>query len=83
MFRRDSRELRVSPTIRGQQKMRMGPTNPHTARISVIALTAHAMAGDRQHALAAGCDEFETKPIEFPRLLAKIAALVASGEGAE
>ena len=48
-----------------------------TSRIPIVALTAHAMAGSREQALAAGCDEFDTKPIEFDRLLAKIDLLVA------
>jgi CheY-like chemotaxis protein len=46
----------------------------------VIALSAHAMAGEREKALAAGCDDFDTKPVELPRLLDKIRALLAKGE---
>jgi CheY-like chemotaxis protein len=49
---------------------------PETRAIPIIALSAHAMAGDRERALAAGCDDFDSKPIEFDRLLDKIRALL-------
>ena len=60
------------PDIDGWEVTRRLKANPLTAAIPVIALTAHAMAGDREKALAAGCDEFDTKPIDFDRLLQKI-----------
>jgi CheY-like chemotaxis protein len=64
------------PGIDGWEATRQLKTDPATQAIPVIALTAHAMAGDREKALAAGCDDFDTKPIELDRLLAKIAALL-------
>ncbi len=60
------------PVLDGWQATRQIKATPDTKHIPVIALTAHAMAGDREKALSAGCDDFDTKPVELPRLLAKI-----------
>ena len=64
------------PIIDGWEATRQLKASANTRQIPVIALTAHAMSGDRERCLAAGCDEYDTKPIEFSRLLAKIQALL-------
>jgi two-component system, cell cycle response regulator DivK len=65
------------PGLDGWEVSRRLKADAQTKDIGIIAITAHAMAGDREKALAAGCDDFDTKPIEFTRLLAKIEALLA------
>ena len=64
------------PTMDGWEATRRLKASAATARIPVIALSAHAMAGDREKALAAGCDDYDTKPIDLQRLLGKIRALL-------
>jgi CheY-like chemotaxis protein len=62
------------PVLDGWEATRQLKADPATRAIPVIALTAHAMSSDEQKARAAGCDDFDTKPVELPRLLAKIAS---------
>lgn len=65
------------PVLDGWQATTQIKANPETQAIPVIAITANAMAGDREKCLAAGCDDYDTKPIEFPRLLDKIQKLLS------
>ena len=70
------------PVVDGWEATRRMKADPATARIPVIALTAHAMLGDREKALDAGCDDYDTKPIDIERLLSKIRALLSARQGA-
>ncbi len=65
------------PGVDGWEVARRLKADPATAAISIIALTAHTMAGDRERALQAGCDDYDTKPIELPRLLDMMSTLLA------
>ena len=67
------------PILDGWEATRQVKADPTTQSIPVIALTAHAMTADREQALATGCDDFDTKPIELPRLIGKIDAMLGSG----
>jgi len=67
------------PVMDGWEATGRMKADPQTASIPIIALTAHAMGADRERALAAGCDDFDTKPIDMERLTGKIAALVPDG----
>jgi CheY-like chemotaxis protein len=67
------------PVLDGWEATRQIRGSATTGAIPVIALTAHAMTQDREKALAVGCDDFDTKPVELPRLLEKIAALLGKG----
>jgi CheY-like chemotaxis protein len=67
------------PVIDGWEATRRVKQDDATRKIPVIALTAHAMAGDREKAMEAGCEDYDTKPVEITRLLGKITALLASG----
>jgi CheY-like chemotaxis protein len=66
------------PVVDGWEATRRLKSKPETRDIPVIGLSAHALAGEREKALAAGCEEFDTKPVEFDRLLGKIRKLVSA-----
>ncbi|MGB3240871.1 MAG: response regulator [Geitlerinemataceae cyanobacterium] len=65
------------PILDGWQATQKIKANPQTSSIPIIALTAHAISGDREKCLAVGCDDYDTKPVEFPRLLEKIHTLLS------
>jgi CheY-like chemotaxis protein len=67
------------PGIDGWEATRQLKAATETRAIPVLALTAHAMAGDREKALEAGCDDFDTKPVDLPRLVEKLEALLGAG----
>ena len=69
------------PEIDGWEAARRLKADPATRGIPLIALTAHAMAGDREKALATGCDDFDSKPVQFDRLLAKIERALSKKSG--
>src|SRR5215470_9729799 len=70
------------PVLDGWEATRQIKAAAETREIPVIALTAHAMAGDREKAIGAGCDDFDTKPVDFTRLVEKIEALLGRAGGA-
>ena len=71
------------PVVDGWEATRRLKADPQMRDIPIIALSAHALAGEREKALAAGCDEFDTKPIEFERLLATLRRVLAARRGAQ
>jgi CheY-like chemotaxis protein len=71
------------PVMDGWEATRRVKANPETRMIPVIALTAHAMADDREKALAVGCDDFDSKPVDLPRLLQKIKGLLGGNGSSE
>jgi two-component system, cell cycle response regulator DivK len=67
------------PVLDGWEAARRLKAAPETRSIPIIALTAHAMVGDREKAIESGCDDYDTKPVEFQRLLEKIETILAKG----
>lgn len=67
------------PVLDGWEAARQLKAAPETRAIPIIALTAHAMVGDREKAIESGCDDYDTKPVEFQRLLEKIETILAKG----
>lgn len=67
------------PVLDGWEAARQLKAAPETSSIPIIALTAHAMVGDREKAIESGCDDYDTKPVEFQRLLEKIETILAKG----
>jgi CheY-like chemotaxis protein len=70
------------PVVDGWEATRRLKGSPQTRDIPIIALSAHALAGEREKALAAGCNEFDTKPIEFDRLVATVRRILATANDA-
>ena len=68
------------PVMHGWDATRALKADPETSGIPIIAMTAHAMSGDRERALEAGCNDFDTKPYDLPRLVGKMEALLGTGE---
>jgi CheY-like chemotaxis protein len=73
-------DLRL-PVLTGWEAAQQLKQSPQTRAIPIIALSAHALEGERDKALAAGCDEFESKPVDLERLLQKLARLIPVGSG--
>jgi CheY-like chemotaxis protein len=69
------------PIIDGWEATRRVKSDDATRGVPVIGLTAHAMAGDREKAIEAGCDDYDTKPVEFERLIGKMERLLGAGKG--
>ncbi len=71
------------PILDGWEATRRLKSNANTKEIPIIALTAHAISGDREKCLAVGCDEYESKPVKFPDLIAKIEQFIGPGDNPE